>query len=151
MKRYKYSWRKLFEDFRRTYPEVRKDIYFWEPWEFSTIRLWFKDGRLATYNDYDREIKFLDGSWIRDEPTRRERRHEMHEQNMRVFSENMKRLMGERKITQKEIADTLDISKQSVSDYVNGKRYPNKELRFRIAFILGVKSDWMIGEHKEVE
>lgn len=62
----KITWNMINKDFRAKHPEMRRSVTYWRPYNFATILLYFKDGRLATY-DYDKhKLRFLKERWIKD-------------------------------------------------------------------------------------
>ena len=62
--------------------------------------------------------------------------------NKHVFANNLKRLMDSEHKTRKDIADVLGISYFTVSDWVNGKKYPRMDKVELLANYFGVlKSD----------
>ena len=62
--------------------------------------------------------------------------------NKYIFSINLKRLMDKKQATRKDIADYLGISYFTVSDWVNGKKYPRMDKVELLANYFGVlKSD----------
>ena len=62
--------------------------------------------------------------------------------NKDIFARNLKRLMDMKEISRKEIADVLGISYFTVSDWVNGKKYPRMDKVELLANYFGVlKSD----------
>ena len=62
--------------------------------------------------------------------------------NKHVFANNLKRLMDSQHKTRKDIADVLGISYFTVSDWVNGKKYPRMDKVEMLANYFGVlKSD----------
>lgn len=60
-----------------------------------------------------------------------------------TFSDRLKEAMGEISVT--ELANTLEISKQSVSAYINGKRKPKRIVISEIARVLHVDPAWLLG------
>lgn len=137
--RNRYSYRKVYEDFKHYHPELRKEATHWEPYAFSMIMIWFKDGRKATYEDYKHQVAFVKETWLpkdRDERSKREIRHEKHQKSAKTFSENLKFGMLNADITQKELALKTGMSKQSISDYANGKRIPSESRIERLAYAL---------------
>lgn len=60
----KITWNVINKDFRARHPNMRKEVVYWRPHDYATILLYFKDGRLATYNYDKREIKFLSDTWL---------------------------------------------------------------------------------------
>lgn len=62
--------------------------------------------------------------------------------NKYIFSKNLQRLMDKKQVSRKDIADYLGISYFTVSDWVNGKKYPRMDKVERLANYFGVlKSD----------
>lgn len=62
--------------------------------------------------------------------------------NKHVFAKNLKRLMDAKDISRKDIAAMLGISYFTVSDWVNGKKYPRMDKVELLANYFGVlKSD----------
>ena len=62
--------------------------------------------------------------------------------NKYIFSRNLKRLMDKKQVSRKDIADYLGISYFTVSDWVNGKKYPRMDKVELLANYFGVlKSD----------
>ena len=62
------------------------------------------------------------------------------------FAERLKLLREDINLNQSELAKILNISRQSVSNYENGARFPNDEkLILRIARFFGVSVDYLLG------
>lgn len=62
--------------------------------------------------------------------------------NKYIFSKNLKRLMEIKNVNRKDIANVLGISYFTVSDWVNGKKYPRMDKVELLANYFGVlKSD----------
>lgn len=62
----------------------------------------------------------------------------MPENAREVFVENLTRLMRERGIDQSAIASALGLTASTVSDWVNGKKYPRVDSMQRLADFFGV-------------
>ena len=62
----------------------------------------------------------------------------MPENAREVFVENLTRLMRERGIDQSAIASSLGLTASTVSDWVNGKKYPRVDRMQRLADFFGV-------------
>ena len=58
----------------------------------------------------------------------------------------IKDLLEVRKMTQKELSKKVGISEQSMSRYINNKRIPDVILCDKIARILGVTVDFLLGK-----
>lgn len=61
------------------------------------------------------------------------------------FYEITKYLRSEIGLSQKQIASLLNISQQSYSDYENGKTEPDFKTLLKIAEILNVSTDYLLG------
>ncbi|SHH63392.1 DNA-binding transcriptional regulator, XRE-family HTH domain [Caloranaerobacter azorensis DSM 13643] len=62
------------------------------------------------------------------------------------FAERLKLLREEKNLRQIDLAKILNISRQSVSNYENGVRFPNDELLLRrIAEFFDVSIDYLLG------
>jgi transcriptional regulator with XRE-family HTH domain len=62
------------------------------------------------------------------------------------FAERLRHLREDINLNQSELAKLLNISRQSISNYENGARFPNDEkLILRIAQFFGVSIDYLLG------
>ncbi len=64
---------------------------------------------------------------------------------MSDFSARVVRLRKERKLTQKEMAEALALSRQTVSNWEKGKIEPNIGVLSKIAAYFGVSTDFLLG------
>lgn len=64
---------------------------------------------------------------------------------MSDFSARVVRLRKERKLTQKEMAEALELSRQTVSNWEKGKIEPNIGVLSKIAEYFGVSTDFLLG------
>lgn len=75
--------------------------------------------------------------------------------NKNVFASNLKRYMKERGKSRKDIAEALNISYYTITDWVNGKKYPRMNRVEELAHFFGIlKSDLIeekTEEHKEIQ
>ena len=70
--------------------------------------------------------------------------------NKHIFSRNLKRIMDDRNVSRKDIANVLGISYFTVTDWVNGKKFPRMDKVELLANYFGIlKSDLI--EDKGVE
>lgn len=67
-----------------------------------------------------------------------------------VFSARLKHVMKERGVTQQELADRISISRQLVSQYVNGKSLPRSNTLRLICEALKIRETWLLG-YNELE
>lgn len=73
-----------------------------------------------------------------------------------IFVQNMEYLMREKNVSQADICEKLGVSSATVSDWVNGKKYPRIDSMQRLAELFGVRystltTDQGIEEYKDME
>lgn len=64
---------------------------------------------------------------------------------MSVFSKRLTTIMKLKKMTQAELATKAHIKRQTISQYIKGKTYPNAEVLGNIAAALNVSADYLLG------
>lgn len=64
---------------------------------------------------------------------------------MSVFSDNLNRIMTERGISQKWLADAANTTEATISRYANGVHKPNVDIIVQIAQALCVSIDYLMG------
>lgn len=62
-----------------------------------------------------------------------------------VFPERLKKIMKDEHITQSDLAKKIGVTRQSISTYLNGGRNPDIIVLKRLADVLSVSSDYLIG------
>ena len=55
----KITWNKIYEDFKRRYPDFSKEAYFYEPYDYAEIKIWIKGGLRFVYNYDERTGRFI--------------------------------------------------------------------------------------------
>lgn len=75
----------------------------------------------------------------------------MSENQRDVFVKNLRTVMANRGVTQSDIVTALSISSSTVSDWVNGNRYPRIDVMQRLADYLGVLVSDLTKADKPVE
>jgi len=65
--------------------------------------------------------------------------------NANLFSTRLKRRRMEKGLRSKELAEKLSISKPYMSQIEKGLRVPSEELLIKLAAVLGVSKDWLLG------
>lgn len=70
---------------------------------------------------------------------------------MKKFKNNLKQILEEKQMTQKEFAEKMGISPSGVSRYVCGNRMPQGKFLIKAAKILGVGVDKLFDFEKEGE
>lgn len=68
---------------------------------------------------------------------------------MAEFSDRLKLLRKERKITQKELAEIINLSSGAIAMYETGNRTPDKEVLSAIADFFDVSLDYLLGRTDE--
>ena len=71
--------------------------------------------------------------------------------NKEIFAHNLKRIMALKDKNRRDISETLGISYFTVSDWVNGKKYPRMDKVELLARYLGVSMSDLIELPKEEE
>lgn len=61
------------------------------------------------------------------------------------FSQRLKEILAEKDISITEFAKKLSYSKQAISAYVNGTRFPKRPVIITIAQLLNVSEMWLCG------
>ncbi|MBS4917552.1 MAG: helix-turn-helix transcriptional regulator [Clostridiales bacterium] len=62
-----------------------------------------------------------------------------------VFSERLKQLRKQQKLTLERFGAQLEVSKQTPCRWENGERQPSLEMLARIAEFYGVSTDYLLG------
>lgn len=65
--------------------------------------------------------------------------------NKKIIAKRIKKLMAETKTKQHELSEESGITRQTISQYVNGNIIPNAERVFYIAKYFNVSSDYLLG------
>ena len=65
-----------------------------------------------------------------------------------IFSDRLKTLRKEKKLTQKELAEQIEIKQNSYSDWETGKNEPSLENLIKLADLLEVSIDWLFGREQ---
>lgn len=65
-----------------------------------------------------------------------------------MFAEKLKTLRGIKDLTQKDLAETLNVAQGAVAMWETGKRTPDLEMIKKIASYFNVSTDYLMGESK---
>lgn len=65
---------------------------------------------------------------------------------MKNFKDRLKDLREQRALSQKALADKLDVNKQTISQYERGVRKPDLEMLSLLCDFFNVSSDYMLGK-----
>lgn len=66
-----------------------------------------------------------------------------------IFSKNVKRLLDEKCMSQRELADAAGVTEVAMSRYLNDGRMPKGPILYNIAKVLGVSIEYLFEEHPE--
>lgn len=66
-----------------------------------------------------------------------------------IFSKNVKRLLDEKCMSQRELADAAGVTEVAMSRYLNDGRMPKGPILYNMAKVLGVSIDDLFEEHPE--
>lgn len=70
---------------------------------------------------------------------------------MTLFSTRLKKLRQQRKLTQEDLGKLINVTKVSISGYENGNRTPDMETLQKIADVLEVSLDYLLGRSEYVD
>lgn len=65
------------------------------------------------------------------------------------YAQNLKELRKERKMTQKQLANALQISQSILCDYENARSEPTANIIIKIALFFNVSADYLLGLENE--
>lgn len=66
------------------------------------------------------------------------------------FGERLTKILEERDISQRDFAKMVCLTECSISRYINGERVPNASTLYKIAKVLNVSSDYLLGIDKSL-
>lgn len=75
----------------------------------------------------------------------------MSENAKKTFAENLKRYLDSKGLTQLDLANVMECSSSTVSDWCNGRKYPRVDKMQRIADYLGVQMSDLTRTHDPLE
>lgn len=112
------EWSEIFEDFKRHRPGIEdRGIVEWFPSGRMEITILMADGTHTVYDYIDKSTTYYKKLRNSDEET-----EEQYQQNLGRY---LRRAMGIKGITQKELAEITGISVITLSKYMNGKATPS--------------------------
>lgn len=65
-----------------------------------------------------------------------------------MFDDRLKKLRESKKLTQKQVAESLEMNPRTYSSYENNEREPNSEVLLMIADLFDVSIDYLVGYDK---
>ena len=63
-----------------------------------------------------------------------------------IFSERLEKLMKEKNLSQSQLADALEVKKQSINNYIKGKSRPELDVLIRLSKFFECSIDYLLGE-----
>lgn len=70
-------------------------------------------------------------------------KHEANRYPLAGFCERLKKARTDAKLSQKELADKINVARESISCYENGTKIPTFTIISKIAVVLKVSLDWL--------
>lgn len=126
------SWRVIYNEFRKTHPNIGKNIVHWYPSGHLEITIKLADGTVIIYDHLTNRSKVKPGV-----QKTVERKHFMGEMSWRKeFGERLRNIIRENGMTIVKFAEKLDISERALKYYLSGERTPSVYLVSRMAFVL---------------
>lgn len=103
----------IFEHFKRSYPKITRNVYFWEPAGFLSIFVSTSDGNSYIYDDTDATLRKLNDATGSTE-----------EEQMMEFGFNLRKQMRFSNMSADELSEQTGLSKRMISLYMNGHSSP---------------------------
>ena len=70
---------------------------------------------------------------------------------MIYFGDRLKALRREKKLTQKQLADSMELVKSSICAYEQNTKYPSIEVLIKLCQFFSVSSDYLLGLSDKLE
>ena len=118
----KFSWRMIFDDFKKTYPALWRRGTVFQPHDFMTILVTIPGVGKYTYEYYHKRLITIEE--FEDEEAKRWDRIEEYERRVEDFKVDIPRIMEERDLTQQDVSELTGISRVSINQYLSGKKTP---------------------------
>ena len=116
----KYSWAMVFDDFRKTYPDVWRRGTSYEPYDFMAITVIVPGDGKYKYEYYGKKLTLVE----KYQTKKREKYSQIFERGQEV--RKMEKVMRERKITQRRLSQVSGISRESINGYISGRKTPKQ-------------------------
>lgn len=69
--------------------------------------------------------------------------------SLTVFSERLKSLMAQEKVSKRSLSEKSDIQRKSIINYVNGRFYPRYDSLTKLVDFFEVSADYLLGREDE--
>lgn len=127
------SWRMIFDEFKKTYPSMSKNVSNWYPTGHLEITVKLNDGTKLIFDYLTKKSQVI--------PCERavvERKRIMDEYEWREeFSARLFDILEEVGMTQKELAEEIGVDERTIRMYKHGDRTPNAYIVHKMAMALG--------------
>lgn len=118
----KFSWQRIFDDFKKTYPTLWRRGTVFQPYDFMTILVTIPGVGKYTYEYYHKRLITIEE--FEDEESKRWDRIEERERRVENFKVDIPQIMEERNLTQQEISELTGVSRVSINQYLSGNKIP---------------------------
>lgn len=116
----KYSWSMVFDDFRKTYPNVWRRGTSYEPCDFMAITVIVPGDGKYKYEYYGKKLTLVEKYQTKKQ--KKYLRAFEREQAVRKIG----KVVQERKITQRRLSQVSGISRESINGYISGRKTPKQ-------------------------
>lgn len=122
----RFSWKMVFDDFRKAYPDKWRRGTSYEPAGFMSIVIRIPEDGMYRY-EYDNKKLILLEKYLTYSQQKYLRRFEREEEVRNIFE-----IMKEHKITQTNLSRLSGISRESLNRYKNGALIPKSSTLAKI-------------------
>ena len=110
------TWQSIFDEFVFMYPGLGSEVVDWYPSGKMQITMKLDDGAKLAYDYINKTFRFINSE--RADGVLSE------EEWLREFSKNLSKKIDNSGLTQEEVSARTDISRTTLSKYINGKSAP---------------------------
>ena len=114
----KYSWKMLFEDFKKVYPNKWRKGTSYHPGGFMTLLIIIPGDGKYKYEYFGKKLTLIEKFLTKNQM--KYLKIFEREERMRDIS----KIMMDNKISQKKLSDLCGISRQSINYYITGNKTP---------------------------
>ena len=116
----KYTWKMLFEDFRKSYPEKWKRGTYYKPLGYMRIQIIIPEDGKYEYDYFGNKLTLVE-KFLTKSQTKHLKIFD-REEKMR----NILKIMIDNGISQKKMSELCGISRQSINYYASGNKAPKE-------------------------
>lgn len=124
------DYRTIYKEFKELYPEMIRRGTSFSPYGYMAIEIRIPSDGIYIYDYADGQLRCVKKYFDRNEIKRleKEQRPELYDNFCRVIN----LYLQEHRMTHQQFADTVDISRKSLSKYLNGTSIPKVSTMRRI-------------------